>query len=213
MKTSILTRAIAACAFTVAASAAQGAYVYSFQGVDFTLNAENGASQFTFQISGAPDATGDWASATRLGAFEFQGGEGLGINWGAAGVSATAIYQPGGATSVGQNIGLNAKGCDGGSPSHAICFAWSPQLVLTDEMNFTINIIGAVLEIDETSAPHLKIQFTNDKGKKVGDLLSKDMAWEDDPVELAAVPVPGTLALLGMGALGLGIGSRRRRAA
>ncbi len=57
---------------------------------------------------------------------------------------------------------------------------------------------------------HLKYQYIDTKGKKVGSLGSFDIDVECRDCEQQA-PEPGTLALLGLGMLGLGL-SRRRRA-
>ncbi len=216
MKPSNWIRAAACGAFALAAAvpAAHAAYVLTSQSVGFAVDAVDGASSFTFRITGAPGATGDWATATHLGAFQFQGGSGLGVDWGQAGVSATAFYEPGGPDVGGVNLGLNNGGCGGGSPSHAICFDWRSAampggLLLTNDMRFTITITGAVLDLDTSSRPHLKLNFSGASGATIGDLLSRDMIWE--PNGGGSVPVPGSLALAGLALVALGLAGRRRR--
>jgi hypothetical protein len=197
--------AVVAAAMFLGTTVANAVTVYSeeFQGVTFTLTATNGTNSFTLRIQNALSTPHEnWAPATHLAAIGFKD---LGIDFKAAGVTASLSTVPASGWSYIQ-AELDADGCK--SPNGqkgVICFSSAPPLALTDDVLFTITITGATLNIGDTG-PHVKLQFLDVDGIKVGSLYSHNL-----PGTETSVPEPGTLALMGLGLLGLA-GARRRRA-
>lgn len=100
------------------------------------------------------------------------------------------------------DVGLNADGCGNGGGgfycAQVIDGGIVPQVKVGDgilEWVFDLRIDKGTLftGLDQAS---VKARFVNGDGVKVGDLLSED-------ITLQVVPEPGSLALLGMGLLGL----------
>lgn len=189
----------AALGCSLLGTAAQAAYVLTFQSTTFTINAVD-ADTLTLRIQNALNASGDWAPAVSLDNLaikdigSFTGGSITGPgNW-----------------SFSLNE-LNGNGCAGGI-SGGVCFDAAPAVALTNDMFFTIDLTGGALAID-SGGPHLKVRFLDATGAKQGDLLSQDLPWVNDtPVNPAEqVPEPGTLALAGLGLLGA-LAARRRKA-
>lgn len=171
------------------------------QGVGFTFN-QTDSNSFTLRIEHALDATGDWAPATQLNAVAFKN---LGFDpTGGSGAPGDFGFSP---------LELNANGCSGGDSGGA-CFTAATPYSLTNDMLFTFDLLGGVLDMGEFDPVHLKIQFLNDAGRKQGTLLSRDLTWvppEGDPDPRSNVPEPASLALVGLG-LAAAAFTRRRKA-
>lgn len=191
-------------------------YVLSYQATNFTFHVVDN-NTFTLRIQNALDASGDWASATQLDNLAFKD---LGSLAGLTGVTVTGP----GNWSYSSNE-LNASGCNGGG-SGGICIDASPSVALTNDMLFSIDLIGAQLAINQDIGPHLKVRFLDSTGKKAGSLFSQNLQYVSDTTACTAncgagtnantgntVPEPTSLALLGAAALA-GLSSvriRRRR--
>ena len=177
-------------------------YTKSFQGVTFTFEGDNGTNTFTLRIQNALGTTDpDWKDAASMAALGFKD---LGIDFSAAGVSASMTSAPSSAWDYLQGE-LDAAGCkDPKGQKGVICFSTAPPLAISDDMLFTVTITGATLNIGSIG-PHVKLQFLDAAGVKEGSLFSENLTGGD-----GGLPEPNTLALLGLGLLGLGFGARRR---
>ncbi|GAB3458362.1 hypothetical protein GCM10027321_13950 [Massilia terrae] len=167
-----------------------GAGTLTFQGVTFTSSVSGNI--LTIEID-AVHPTGDWVTATTIGALQIKD---IG-NFDA--VSLTAA--PGAA--IGWTLSpheLNANGCEGGAHSkQSVCY-YGTHVVLTDKMIFQYAFTGANTNF---TSPDLKVNFfVGDNTSKIGSLLS---------MTLPAVPEPHTYAMLFGGLAVLGALARRRR--
>jgi hypothetical protein len=147
-----------------AAIAPAHAGLLTYQGV--TFNTGWAGNVLTLEIDAAGHSDG-WAGASGLAALEL---DGIGSY---SGVSVSAA--PNGASGWSMSgAELNAKGCSNttnGQAGSRMCF-FGPQLALADDMVFSFAFNGnAVRTVD----PHLKMQFVDSKGKKVGGLMSQTL--------------------------------------
>lgn len=169
MKTTFRKLAVALAATAGLSCAHAG--VLTWQDVVFTTSWSN--NLLTLEIDAA-ERSGDWTKAATLGALSIKDiGRFDSVSLKAA---------PKGLEQWTMNANeLNGNGCVGGSHAGAaLCLTGTP-IKLTDNMVFTFAFTGAPV-FDE---PHLKVQFFDARGKKAGDLLSKQ-------IERVVIPAPGT---------------------
>jgi hypothetical protein len=184
----------------VASPAAHAAFVLSEQGVTFTI-AQVDADSFTLKIDNLLNATGNWATVTQYGAFEFKN---IGSFTGGA-------INPGSESAL-VNVGLSNNGCGQGNPQNTYCFTFTPLLAVGASDTFTIDMTGGTLAFG-AAGPHLKVNFMNAQSRKVGDNLSLNLpsnGGSSGPSGFIPEPNSGVLALLGMSLLGIGFGARRK---
>jgi hypothetical protein len=163
-----------------------------FQGVTFTSSWTDNV--LTLEIDAA-HPTGDWASATTIGALQLKG---LGSFDSVSLSSAPA----GAANWTLSSNELNANGCGGGGHVGAsLCFS-GDHVALSDDMVFKFTFNGGATDF---SSPHVKVNlFNGDGGRKVGSLLSENLP-------MAPVPEPQTYAMMLGGLAALGAMARRRK--
>jgi hypothetical protein len=144
--------------------AAAHAGVLTTDGVTFTSGWSGNV--LTLEI----DATGrsnGWAGATGLAALAIKGVGTYG--------SARVGSAPGGTGAWTMSTAeLNASGCAGtgnGAAGTRMCF-YGPQIKLTDDMVFKFTFTGADVTPTE---PHVKVEFVDARGNKVGSLLSQTL--------------------------------------
>ncbi|MFG6490171.1 PEP-CTERM sorting domain-containing protein [Roseateles sp. BYS78W] len=222
-------------ALTLACASAQANYLLSSQGVSFEFN-QLDADSFTFKITNADQATGNWSTDTNLG---FLGFKDLGPLTGITGATVTNILPSSSSVWSYSAQELNGNGCLGGT-SGGICLDANPDIPLASVMMFQIDLLGTTLAIDPAVGPHLKIGFTYwvpDKGDPTknnfvpghyeigGDLLSLNMQFSACTTSDCGggggsgsgggggggnVPEPASLALAGL-ALASAVAASRRR--
>lgn len=191
MHTTIRKTLLSALLATGAIASAQ-AGTLEYQGVTFTSSWTDNV--LTLEIDAA-HPTGDWASATTIGALQLKD---IGTF-----DSVSLTSAPGGAANwtLSSNE-LNANGCGGGAHVGAsLCF-FGDHVALSDDMIFKFTFNGGATDF---SSPHVKVNlFDGDGGRKVGSLLSEN-------IPLTPVPEPQTYAMM-LGGLGLmGVMVRRRK--
>jgi hypothetical protein len=165
------------------ASAQAGTLEY--QGVTFTSSWTDNV--LTLEIDAA-HRTGDWASATAIGALQLKDIGSFS--------NVTLTSAPGGAANwtLSSNE-LNANGCGGGAHvGTGLCFS-GDHVALSDDMIFKFTFNGGATDF---SSPHVKVNlFNGDGGRKVGSLLSENIPLQPVPEPQSYAMMLGGLALLG----------------
>lgn len=168
------------------ASSAASAGELTFQGVTFTTSFTGNV--LTLEIDAA-SPTGDWATATTLGALEIKD---IGSFDSVALTSAPA--GAGGWTINDKE--LSANGCATGGSAHNVC-AFGTHVSLADDMTFQFTFTGGTQDF---TSPFLKVAFyVGDGDQKVGSLLSQT---------IPPIPEPATYGML---LAGLGLASLMAR--
>ena len=162
MKTTLRTTALATLLGLATMNAQAG--VLTMDGVTF-ISSWSG-NVLTLEIDAAK-RNGGWSTATGLAALAIK-------NVGTySSVSVSAA--PGGTTAWNVSTSeLKASGCSGtgnGATSNRMCF-FGNQIALGDDMVFKFTFNGAGVT---TTEPHVKVEFVDARGNKVGSLLSQTL--------------------------------------
>ena len=204
----------------VACTAAQADYVTSSQGVDFSFHTVD-ANSFTLRIENANGATGDWSGAGYLSYLGFDG-----LVGGAGQISGAQVSVQGTSTVATWSFSasqLMGQGCGGKDKSGAICLDANPNIALSSDLLFSIDLLGTGIDLTGSIAPHLKVGFTSQNGSRpIGSLLSATMSLETEPGlqttpaprptdASAPLPEPASLALVGLALAGAAAARRRAR--
>lgn len=162
MKTTLRTTGLGILLGMATMSAHAG--VLKADGVTFTSSWSGNV--LTLEIDAAK-RSGGWSTATGLAALAIK-------NVGTySSVSVSAA--PGGTTAWNVSTSeLRASGCSGtgsGATSNRMCF-YGNQIALGDDMVFKFTFNGASVT---TTEPHVKVEFVDARGNKVGSLLSQTL--------------------------------------
>jgi hypothetical protein len=136
--------------------------VLTLDGVTFSSNWSGNV--LTLEIDAAKHS-GGWSGATGLAALAIKGVgtySSVSVSGGPGGTDAWKL-----STSE-----LKASGCSGtsnGAAGSRMCF-YGQQIALTDDMVFKFTFNGASVATNE---PHVKVEFVDARGNKVGSLLSQ----------------------------------------
>jgi hypothetical protein len=180
------------------ACGAANAGVLTFQGVTFTSTASG--NTLTLEIDAA-HPTGDWATATTIGALELK-------NVGDF-TSVQLLSAPGAAINWKYSSNeLTAKGCAGGSQDGSFACFWGRHVALTDDMVFRFEFAGTAFDLDE---PTLKVNFfAGNSARKVGSLLSQTIPAGEVTPPPTELPEPASAAMF-LGGLALMRLAQRRK--
>ena len=207
-------RLMTAALLSAAAAGAQADFVHTAQGVSFTYHGVD-ANTFTLRIQNAMDATGSWASATHLGYLGFKD---LGSLSTLTGVQVAVNPAPASSIQWAYTVGeVTGNGCNANANSNAICLDATPDLPLSNDLLFTIDLIGSGINIANVTAPHLKASFTvwqeATRNKAAGFVTSGDQLAQTLAANATAnnLPEPASLALAGLALAGLALARRRIR--
>lgn len=191
------------------AGAAQAATVVVGDGIEWSWSSGDVGSS-SGQITLHADVSGSTLGDVYLQAFQLKQAD----SSPSFGVSSASV-----AGFTWSQSELGANGCSGGGHGSNMCFFGDQPLTVTDngDIDLVINFAFSSGVLDD--ALHLKVQWVtnnmalagcsagDDQGSqcwnKVGSLISEDVT---------AVPLPGTLGLLGLGLMGLGAVRRRKEA-
>jgi len=101
------------------------------------------------------------------------------------------------------NEGLNANGCKTNGTSDALC-AFNDGTVTSAPSTSSDFLFSFTVSLTDffPDYTHLKVRWVDEDGKKVGDLISKDITW---------VPAPAILGVMGIGLIGMVLSSGLRR--
>jgi hypothetical protein len=174
-------RLTALAALLAATTMTAQAGVLTLDGVTFTSSWSGNV--LTLEIDAAK-RSGGWSGATGLAALAIKGVgtySSVSVSGGPGGTDAWKL-----STSE-----LKASGCSGSSNGAAgsrMCF-YGQQIALADDMVFKFTFAGASVATNE---PHVKVEFVNAQGTKVGSLLSQVLPASAASTTPSTPPAPAT---------------------
>jgi len=172
-------------------------------GIVWTLNGATSSNTGSFTLSA--DVSG---AVSPLSPGTFYLSEFSLKNFGSA-ASVSNLIAPAGSWNW-MNQGLNANGCKTKTNGtyDALCVFNTGSVAnapsTSADFSFTFDIALAVGDVFPEYT-HLKVRWVDENGNKVGDLISKDIAWH-----VTTVPEPGVVALLAIGLIGI-VAVRRKK--
>lgn len=212
-------RLIAASLLTVIAAQAHADYVSVSQGVGFTFHAVD-ADSFTLRIQNADAANGNWAGVSYLSYLSLGG-----LLTNQSTLSSAAINVSTASSGVSWMLyrgTLNSNGCAGTGTTQTFCLDANPNIKLSGDMLFTVDLLGSNIDLLAAGAPTLKVGFTSQAGSgAIGTLSAGSMSFVAAPVVTTptdqtanptALPEPASLALAGLALVAAASARRRRNA-